>query len=134
MKDTSEIKEKIRQLKFEHLQRRIEKERTPAPENCVHNYKHETEDGSVRLCMLGTDNPNEWGGRVCDSKQTAQECPFFEPRKSKEEVIEEFNEDIMDPEIVNNEYRDISALRWALEGDYNEDARWWEKLKMKLWE
>lgn len=133
MKSPDEIKERIRQLRHEHLQQRIEEKTKPAPENCIHNYKHETEDGTIRLCMLGAERPDKWGGKVCDSEQTAQECPFFEPRKSEEEIREEFEKDVMDPEVVNREFRDISALRWVLESDYDEDLSWWERLQWKIW-
>jgi hypothetical protein len=133
MKDADEIQNKLEQLKSEHLQLRIKRRTDPHPRNCRHNYKHEEDGESIRLCMLGADNPHEWGGRICDNQETAESCPFFEPRQSEDEIRKEFQSDLQDPEAVNEDMRDVSALRWVLnEDEYHHDVSWWYRIKSKL--
>lgn len=130
MKREGKVEEKLRDLRYEHLKSKMEENLTPVPENCKHNYQYTAEDDdgeevTVGLCMLGSDNPQEWPGNVCDAPQTAEKCPFFEPKKSEEELKEEFRD-----EIDRGEYPDLTALQWVLDRELTE-MDWTVRRRMK---
>lgn len=112
MKNEKQVKKKMLQVKQTYLKKKI-KEEYRCPENCHYNYLHENEDGTVRLCLYGADNPEEWPGTICTTQDKASDCPFFEPIKSKDELKDEFESDLEDPTTVAHRYQDIAALQWV---------------------
>ena len=112
MKDEKQVQKKLAQVRNLHLKKKIKNEYR-CPENCQFNYLHEGDQGEVRLCLYGANNPEEWPGSICSTKENAMDCPFFEPVNTKEDLEEEFNQDTSNPEIVAHKYPDVAALRWV---------------------
>lgn len=140
MRDEKHVRKKLLELKQKHLRRKLHKHLQPLPENCKHNQTHvgtnKEEDGQeeVGLCMLGHENIEEWPGNICEAPEKAEKCPFFNPKRSKEELIEEFKEEMKDPEVLAYEYPDIAALQWVLENEVGLQwsDRWVNRLKVHL--
>lgn len=121
MKDEKEIREKLKEVKHHYFVREYKDKMSCRPKSCIHNYRHEEDGAEVGLCMLGAENPEEWPGNVCDDIETAQKCPFFEQKHDPEDLEKEFFEKLENGKILAEEYKDIAALKWTLEGDSEVD-------------
>lgn len=135
MKSEKQVKRKLRDVKYKYLAREYKRNLSPCPDNCIYNQTHYVEDvrsevhgnaifegydpvhHEVRLCMYGAENVEEWGGLICDDEKTAQSCGLFEPRFTKAQIKEAFEDDLKDPYILAHEYKDIAALQWVSEED-----------------
>ena len=155
MKSEKETEQKLRAVKASYLVKKYKERLSKKPCNCVHNYRYSTVDADtdhnyrhlvdwpemeqqddeesreVGLCMLNADNPEEWGGVICDDEETAQNCPFFQARFSKEDIESEFESELEDDKVVAHNYKDIAALQWMLgEKVYSWDLKWHQKMKV----
>ena len=107
MKTQSEIENRIRYLLSEALDRQVKEASRRLPVLCKHNYQHSldtrrlvhgelnsnfnritTECGDevaqkIGLCFLGSEDPEQWGGTICDDPIDAQKCPYFNPLTDK---------------------------------------------------
>jgi len=129
MKDESEVRKKLGEARYRYLRRYLQ----PRPCNCVHNHRHETAEGSAQLCMLGSDDPENWPGNICDTVENVRTCPFYKNRYDKSQLKEDFDELLQDPDVLYNEYRDIAMLLWTLEEDSEvatTTLTWWQKIKL----
>lgn len=127
MKSAGEIRKKIDALK----QKRLKKMQRPSPEKCVHNYEHKTADGSVRLCILGSEDPEEWLGNLCETKECARSCPFYKSRHTPQELEAQLEEQLQEEEVLYTEHRDIAMLLWVL-GEERAERRTWVS-RLKFW-
>lgn len=139
MKTQSEIEDRIRFLLAQERDRRIAVSREKLPGSCRHNHQQPL-DGrkqvegepnenfnritdrrglpvlqTMGLCMLGSENPDEWQGTICDEPIDAQQCPYFEPKASPEEIETEFRAQMQDMEWARVNMPEVHALLWALE-------------------
>lgn len=132
MRSYAEIKKKLRNLRYRYLKRYLEEHLSVQPANCVYNREYASEMGPVRLCMLGAKDPENWPGNLCDTKECAQTCPFFQNKYEKKKLKEDFVRKLQDPNILYTKYRDLAMLQWALEEDILEDVplTWWQRLKL----
>jgi hypothetical protein len=132
MKDEELVRRKLSEIEYQYFLREYRHYFEVLPQNCVHNHKHtpeiveqdETdlsptvkEGDDIRLCMLGSDNPEEWPGNICQDPLTAKRCPFFENKHNHQDALREYKERIADPKVLAHEYKDIAALKWTLESD-----------------
>lgn len=117
MKDKEAIERKLEEVQYQYFTREYGDKLSCRPKNCVHNYRHEEDGEEVGLCMLGAENYEEWPGNVCDEKETAQKCPFFELKHDQDSLKREFAEKMDDKSLLAREYKDIVALKWVLEDD-----------------
>jgi len=119
VKTQREVLERIRQLKFRYLGRILRKELRRRPQNCHFNNQHqirkEGEDQTVRLCTLGVEDP-EWKVDICDTAKQAATCPAFIPKRPREEIEAEFEENVKDPDWLREHYRDLYTLTWVTNG------------------
>jgi len=139
MKEESEVRGRLNKLLSEELGRRIAAATEKLPCRCVHNYRHpldqrKTVDGepnenynriadhrglpvvqTIGLCMLGSDNPEEWGGTICEEPLDAKRCPDFKPLKTKPELLKEFREQLKDEAWARANMPEAFALMWFLE-------------------
>jgi len=140
MKSEGKIKQKLKQVRFRHLKKRIEISLKQVPHNCVHNERHivlnSDNPDPVGLCMYNSEATEQWGGVICDDEiegciKQAQECPFFVASKSKEETTEEFRI-LVEGEVgsLANEYPDVAALQWILQEEYPFELSWWQKVRL----
>jgi hypothetical protein len=137
MRTLDEINDRIRGLLFEELQRRVAYAEKRLPCRCVYNkqnpldsrHYHEGEDNSnhnrittepwvattrtIGLCMYGAENPEEWPGNLCEDAIDAQRCPLFKPRQSKEEIWEEFANQLHDCDWIQANMPRVYELLWV---------------------
>lgn len=137
MKTEAELRGRVRDLLRREMQRRVEASKQKLPHLCKHNYRHncdtrKTVEGApnenynrldarhlplmqtMGLCMLGADNPEEWKGTICDEPIDAQRCPDFTPREDEPTVIAEFKAQVENPQWVEENLPEVTALLWAV--------------------
>lgn len=91
----------------------IEMPVAPRDQSTVVVFQNEN-NGSVHLCMYGSEDSKNWKGSICDSDEVSLSCPMFKPRTSIQESKKEFIEHLADDEYVFNNYRDMATLQWVL--------------------
>jgi hypothetical protein len=70
---------------------------------------------SIRLCSYGSDKSSSWNGDICDTVDKAKSCPYFQPRVTLDQSIEEFQNLIHSDNYVSDNFKDVAALQWVLE-------------------
>jgi len=156
MKNEEDIRSRVRELLGEELDRRTAEASERLPRRCVHNYRHPLDQRkqvsgepnesynritdnkglpvlqTIGLCMVGSDNPEEWGGTICEEPLDAKRCPIFNPLKSKHELLQEFEEQLRDQDWVRVNLAEVHALLWVLEEFKSLTLPWWKKFLFKL--
>lgn len=140
MRAAAELEERVRTLVGEELQRRLARE--VLPHLCVHNHRQPLdhrrqlygeingaynrisagiEDGvalpvlqTIGLCMIGAENPESWGGAICEEPIDAQRCPYFVYRRARAEVYAELVTELRDPDWVQAHLPAVHWLLWAV--------------------
>lgn len=140
MRSRTDIEERIRFLFCAELTRRVEEAETRLPHLCRHNHRqpldtrktvedmpndsyNRTADQhglpvvqTIGLCMLGSENPEQWPGNICEDPIDAQRCPYFDPSASKESIYQLFKDNVSDVEWVRAHMPELYGLLWALDG------------------
>lgn len=156
MKNEEDIRSRIQVLLGEELDRRMKEASERLPGRCVNNYRHPLDqrkkvdgesnedynritDGrglpvlqTIGLCMVGSDDPETWGGTICEEPLDAKRCPIFTPLKSKDDLLRELEGQLRDQEWVRTNLAEVHALLWVLEEFKNLTLPWWKKLLFKL--
>lgn len=112
MKTPSEISSKIKQVRFEYLKAAYQIELTRHPCNCIYNRKvtlHGEGEVVTRLCGFYSDDKNYI---VCDTEDSARNCDAFVCKKSKKQVREQLEKDMIEN---SHKYPELLALEWVLE-------------------
>ena len=146
MKGESDIRGRLNQLLAEELNRRIASASEKLPRRCTHNYRHPLDqrkkvDGesnenynritdnrglpvvqTIGLCMLGSKDPETWGGTICEEPLDAIRCPVFEPAKTKAQLLKEFREQLRDEVWTKENFPEVFSLLWILE-ETNDQAQ-----------
>lgn len=135
MHSGDKIEKKLKEVKKNYLAREYRDKLHRCPVNCEYNYRHTTLDSEgkeveVGLCMLGSDNSEEWQGLICDDEETAKNCPYFTGKHTRDSIQKDFEESLDDEIIVANNYKDIAALSWVLG---KKDYSWDLTLKQRVW-
>lgn len=136
MKSRSQVIKKLRDVKYRYLHKKFKNQLKVSHRNCIHNYTHvgkdtEDMDTEVGLCLLGSSNPEEWKGTICDEDVQAQSCPFFKNKFSKDVMLRSFYEELEDETVVSAEYKDIAALQWVIgERVCDWDLTRWQRVKI----
>jgi hypothetical protein len=102
VKSKDEIVAQLAEIIHRHRRRYLRKYTRPCPINCV--YATESNKKGVTGC------------KQCDSfnpEQCRVESAFVSI-STKDEVIEQFRQDLRDPNILRHEYRDVMTLLWVL--------------------
>lgn len=150
MRPESEIKDRLRKILVQEFDTRVQRAYSRLPRSCVHNHAQPLDarkivDGSpnesynrvsqgpglpvvqtIGLCMYGASNPEDWNGTICEDPIDAKRCPYFTPKASKAQLLEEFRTQIRDPEWVQASMPEAAALMWALSQPV--DLPWWRRL------
>lgn len=120
MKSEAEIKKRLREVKRKYLVQMLEDSLSAHHFNCVYNYKHTDKNGTAHICLLGAEKPEDWAGTVCDGDDISMSCPYFEPKKTRANIKEDFDAVMNDPVTLFAEYRDVAMLLWILEDNPND--------------
>ena len=130
-----QVRQKLKQVMFRHLQAALKDNFRESPEGCFHNYSTSISGSMERILVCRydvhqKDNPQSPRGRVCDSRvagcaSQAKACKFFTCMKTKDEVKAEFRSLMAsDRGVIASKYPDIAALMWVLDGvDFTDDVR-----------
>ena len=112
MRSPREVKDKIRQIQFEHLKKVYEEKLAKEPENCTYNREIKVrgqEEVATRVCVyFSTNNHFE----VCNTSECSQSCNAFIPKRDKKELRKNLEDDV---EAHPQKYPEILVLKWALE-------------------
>lgn len=148
MRNQNEIQDRIRYLLTIELDKQVHKGCSRLPDNCKHHLCQPLPDnrkkiaGEVNvnynrinvdlpwagLCMLGSDNPEEWGGTICEDPVDAQRCESFTLAVTKEQVSGKFNSQIGDLNWVEQNLPEVYGLLWALGSEKVPTLPWWKSL------
>ena len=155
MRSKDEIEGRIRFLLAEALKHRVREASRRLPVLCRHNFQQpldtrrqlhgepnpgfnritvdsgEAVTQRIGLCMLGSDDPERWGGTICEDPSDAQRCPLFEPRLSKAMIWQDYHDTLQDVEALRESLPEIYGLIWALEPAENwlniSQVPWWKR-------
>lgn len=148
MRDQEQIEAEVKRLLCEALDQRLAEADLRRPHLCYHNYAHRldiratvegeknssynrisTEHGQViRLCLLGSDVPDEWGGDICDEEEDAKRCPDFDPIRTRRTIRHDFEEKVNDIRWLEANFPKVAVLLWVLEEVRAPELPWWKKL------
>lgn len=135
LRSPSQVRQKLKQAMFRHLQRELQDNFKVVPEGCFHN--HFTPIGGsherIGVCRFegtvpeGVVSPR---GKVCDARiagclMQARGCKCWAALRTKDEIKSEFR-DLMaaDRGLIAARYPDVAALMWVLDGvDFTEELR-----------
>ncbi len=151
MRTEAELRQRVRGLLVQELDRRVAEIQKRIPRNCVYNYQHPLDtrkaaEGEINetfnritngraspvsqtigLCLLGSEDPQEWGGTICEDDIDAQRCPYFVPRQSKDEILAEFREQLLTPGWVDANLPAVAVLLWAIDETEVPSIPWWKR-------
>jgi len=134
MRPEPEVRHRFAQLKMRYLQRLFRKELRRRPANCQFNKAHMVnmngQDVEVRLCMLGVDRP-DWNVDTCETAKQATSCPAFMLVRNREQIEEQFENNIQEIDYLRENYRDLYTLSWVL-GDVETKYTWWQRFWLFL--
>lgn len=156
MRTEAEVRQRVRGLLVRELDRRADEAQRRLPHLCTHNYRHpldsrKTVEGepngnynrisngrslpvvqTIGLCMLGSDDPQEWGGTICEDPIDAQRCPVFQASRGKDELLVEFRQQLVTPGWVEEHLPEVASLLWALDEANAPPIPWWKRVWYRL--
>lgn len=156
MKTESEVRGRIQDLLQMEVERRLAEAVERLPHRCAHNYRHPLDARkraqgdpnprynritgdqglpviqTIGLCMLGSEDPSQWAGSICDEPLDAKRCPYFVPARTRESIAQELDEQMKNPNWVKENFPEIHALLWVLEEVTLPKLRWWRRLLLRF--
>lgn len=152
MKEYGEIQIRARELVAAELERRRQEAQLRLPHRCTHNHRQlldvrPTVDGepnptynrvlsdgtqTIGLCMLGSENGEEWSGTICEDPVDAQRCPYYTPAKSLKELMAEAQQELTDPEWLTANMPELASLLWVLEDSALPRLPWVRRLMLNF--
>jgi hypothetical protein len=124
VKTDAQVRQKLKQVLFRHLKRRLKEGLKQAPHTCVHNEEVELDEGgSIGICRFSEAGVPK--NLVCDHQvdrgARARECPLWAPVQTKDDLKAEFQEflDTGDRGQIAAEFPDAAALMWVLDDGEN---------------
>lgn len=123
MRSSSEVRHKYNQLVGRHLERIFQKNLSQKPSNCVYNHiqedlvpnRNRLEIETTGFCMYNSEDPVKWEGKICETLADARGCPYFTPKRTKQDLYNEYMGVLMNPEVLQHEYRDLYILQWVMD-------------------
>ena len=109
--DIKKIRNKLKQLKYQHLKKIYAKNLSRLPENCKYNKEIRLPNRS-RLNICGFDFDDTYDIDLCYKPEHAKDCNAFCSKKSKEELYIDFVEEVKDDQIRATKFKDLNTLYW----------------------
>lgn len=127
MRKASEIRQKLKQVKFRYLSKLLTAKLSPRPSNCLHNGTLDVpeKEPALHICTLKLDD-GSWNGGICDEEhgglERAKKCPHFCPRQSKDAIKADFRDffDTAEYGQIAYLYPMAAGLIWALGDELDE--------------
>lgn len=110
--DSKEVKNKYKQLKYQHLKKLYNKNLSKLPHNCKYNKVIQLPNGS-RLNICGFNIEEEYSIDLCYKPEHSKNCNAFCPIRTKDQIHDDFMEDLKDDQKRATDYKDINILYWA---------------------
>lgn len=135
LRSPSQVRQKLKQAMFRHLQRELQDNFKVVPEGCFHNHLTPIGGSSERIGICRFEGTPPEGvvsprGKVCDLRIAgcavqARACKCWSALHTKEDVKTEFrNLMSSDRGLIAARYPDVAALMWVLDGvDFTEELR-----------
>lgn len=82
----------------------------------------------IGLCMLGSEDPEQWAGAICEDPIDAQRCPYYTTKITRESVEQGFSQNLQDLEWVRANLPEVYGLLWALGSDTMPTLPWWKAI------
>ena len=120
MKNSGEIRQKVKQVRYRYLKKALDRKLRHQPDNCRFNGVH---GGCSYKCCLHRLEEDGWNGIVCDTeldgKDRAEACPVFELQYDKEQIKEGLDSFLKTAPIqeIAFYFPDLAALLWVLDGE-----------------
>ena len=129
--DKNKIRQKYKQLKYQHLKKIYSKNLSKLPCNCKYNKQIQLPNRS-KINICGFNFEDNFQVDLCYKPEHAKSCNAFCPISNKEELYKEFVEDIKDDSIRATKFKDINTLYW-LDPDikfeeFPDKKRWWDPI------
>jgi len=118
VKTEKEILDRLKELITRHKKRFFKNKMKPKGENCAF-VRYDEATGAYKCLKCGTDDPDN-----CLNQK------LFQPSRTKEELSQDFSDDIHNTQRMLREYRDIATLLWVL-GQFD-DPEAYEQSKEQL--
>lgn len=130
MRKPTDIKVKIKQIKYEYLKQFYREKLTVKPENCFYNKPvvlHDTKEYKTRVCTYFSGVEQY---QICNTVSCAEKCNAFVLKHSKNALRDQLETDI---EKNPGKYPEVVALNWVLEQKpERHDFTFKEKVKFEL--
>lgn len=135
LRSSSQVRQKLKQAMFRHLQQELQDNFKATPEGCSHNHFTPIGGSPERVGICRFDGTTPEGvlsprGGVCDARVTgclvqAHACKCWAALYSKEKIKGDFrNLMASDRGMIAARYPDVAALMWVLDGvDFAEELR-----------
>jgi len=147
MRSENEVRDRIREVFQEELNRRFQDAAARFPERCKYNHRQPLDvqkqgvDGgsnpmynriegttkTIGLCLYGSEDPEVWGGTICEDQIDAERCPYFTPIVSQEQIVSQFKQDITSIEWVQEHMPHAYNLLWVI-GQIELQVPWWRRI------
>jgi hypothetical protein len=128
----TDVKNKYKQLKYQHLKKVYDKNLAKLPGNCKYNKQIKLQNSSkINICSFNLEDSFEVD--LCYKPEHAKPCNAFCPRKSKEQLYLEFTEAIKDDRERATNFKDINMLYWLYPDLKDEEFPEKEGFFKRLW-
>ncbi len=148
MKAETEVRNRLRGLLVQELDRRTSEAGQRLPRSCAHNHQQQLDfrktvggalntsyncvsaEGSpeIGLCFHGVQDPKSWSGDICEDVVDAQRCPYFSPKLGREEILVQFRRDLASPGWISENLPGVAELLWVLDLAEVLPIPWWRRL------
>jgi hypothetical protein len=106
-----EVREKIKQLKYQHLKRMFHKHLSKYPENCKYNKVVILPNrNQINICTFNLEDTVNVD--LCYKIEHSKDCNAFCPILNKDQIKDIFLEELSDPQKRATHYKDINILYW----------------------
>jgi hypothetical protein len=129
MKSESDVRNKLKEVKYRYLKKNIKQKRKHIPQNCSFNAElvsSKDEASAISICTRESDD--EWvkfygknDNKICDlnydGKERCVKCPFFSWDSEKDDIKQDFDKELLDLSAAQLafKYPEIMALSWVLD-------------------
>ncbi len=146
MKSRSEILKEARNLLRIEFETRLEANSRRLPGNCQYNHRQLLDVRSVvlgnrnprynriegttqtlGLCMLGGEE-GSWQGNLCEDPVDAQGCPYYTPKQTHRQVLEELYKDLASDVWLEANMPGLRAFLWVLQEPVR--LTWWQRFRL----
>lgn len=106
------IRQKYKQVKYQHLKKIYSKNLAKLPCNCKYNKQIQLPNRS-KINICGFNLEDNFQIDLCYKPEHAKNCNAFCAKSNKEELYREFIEDLRDDQIRSTKYKDVNTLYWV---------------------